>query len=216
MSSPLQEIECNERMEIYDAPDATFLSRENIFYLHFIDESSHVADFCSSASKTSVLYLSTDSEMEKTEWIDALATSIHISCCSKYGIVGEQKVDEDMETVIFQPDIWPHPFQAVVKLTIEYGDDVVVNDGNCVKITQILNSSPRISFATPLIGHYVLLMVDLDSTKNTSIEGQTGEAYAIEAALMEKDEVYLHWAMVNISGSDIGTGMEVDSVILIL
>jgi hypothetical protein len=50
-------------------------------------------------------------------------------------------------------------------------------------------------------------MVDLDSSSYEA--NQCTDAMAIESLLNNKERVYLHWALLNITGENISSGLEV-------
>lgn len=207
-ASPVQRIDCDEGMEIFDAAQSTFSDRGHIFYLHFenVSDSFEISRSNSTDNtvifdrpkKIEVLYLSADSEDEKAEWIDAIATAIHVNSSSKSGEIDRVKSGdpEDVESVIFQPDIWPSPFQPTIEMTIQYSPDVEVNNGNSIGMKDLSSRAPQVHFDGPLDGYNALIMVDLDSRSKDS---------------EDKKEVCLHWAVLNITGSkDISSGQEVN------
>ena len=228
VSKPISVISCDGHMEIFDAPQAVFGTREHIFYLQYSDsclESISLSSSCSTDNavfnanadkvekKKNSIYFSAKSLEEKSKWIDSLATAIHIYLSSN-GI--RSRSEETAESVIFQQDIWPTPFQRKLKLLVKYDPDTIVHDGNCVNISQILDKPPRISFETALTGFNAILMVDLDAAKNRAL--QNPYSSAIQTSLQqaqEKEEVFLHWAVLNVSGADISTGTEVCNTICV-
>ena len=209
-------ITCDERMELYDAPEAELGTRNQIFYIQFADSFDSLSISASTSTdkdlsstnqgekKNNVIYLSADSAEQKVEWIGAIAAAIKVNSKSKdlYTVSEMEAVD----TTIFQPEIWPTPFQPMVNMYVQYGSDAIVQDGNAFTIDQFLNS-PKINFDTKLTGFYSILMVDLDSSSYEA--NQCTDAMAIESILNTKERVYLHWALLNITGENISSGLEV-------
>ena len=221
----LYKITCDERMELYDAPLAEMGSRDNIFYIQFADSfdslsissttSNDKAISSNTEQKNNVIYLSTHSAEQKVEWIDAIAAAIKVNSRNKdvYTVADDNSENnEGVDTTIFQPEIWPIPFQPMVNLRVRYGSDALVQDGNAFTIDQFLNS-PAIKFEAELHGFYTLLMVDLDSS--TYEVSQCTGTMTIESILEHKEQVYLHWALLNITGDNISSGIEVNYLLII-
>ena len=96
--------------------------------------------------------------------------------------------------LVDQPELWLDAFYPSVDLSISYENSTVyVEYGNMLKPSMV-EDPPNVTLrlADPSCT-YSLIMVDLDSIHSNT----------------ESRTVFLHWAIVNIHGADITTGVEV-------
>lgn len=100
--------------------------------------------------------------------------------------------------LINQPALGFDPFYPVVDLRVTYGNETFhANNSNKLK-PSVVQEPPSVSL---YLGHdhaiYTLVMIDLDSVR----------------ADREARCSYLHWAIVNIEGTDVSSGLEVSTSI---
>ena len=96
--------------------------------------------------------------------------------------------------LVNQPELWLDAFYPSVDLSVSYENSTVyVEYGNMLKPSMV-EDPPNVTLrlADPSCT-YSLIMVDLDSIHSNT----------------ESRTVFLHWAIVNIHGADITTGVEV-------
>ena len=96
--------------------------------------------------------------------------------------------------LVNQPELWLDAFYPSVDLSVSYENSTVyVEYGNMLKPSMV-EDPPNVTLrlADPSCT-YSLIMVDLDSIHSNT----------------ESRTVFLHWAIVNIHGADIATGVEV-------
>lgn len=98
--------------------------------------------------------------------------------------------------LIDQPEVWMEPFYPSVDVCVSYSkSNAFVEYGNLLKPSMV-ESNPAISLRfTDVNSIYSMILVDLDSVHS---EGDNKTAF-------------LHWGIVNISGGDISTGVEVSN-----
>lgn len=98
--------------------------------------------------------------------------------------------------IITQPSLRIEPFYPSVDLCVSYEDSTYHASNNNKLKPQNVDNPPVVELR---FGHstsiYSLIMIDLDSVR----------------ADKESQSVYLHWAIVNIEGTDISSGLEVSS-----
>lgn len=96
--------------------------------------------------------------------------------------------------LIDQPEIWTEPFYPSVDVCVSYAKNTIfVEYGNMLKPSMV-ETIPSVSLRfTDPNGIYSLILVDLDSVHSET----------------ENKTAFLHWGIVNISGLDLSTGVEV-------
>lgn len=103
--------------------------------------------------------------------------------------------------LVDQPEIWMEPFYPSLDVCVSYTNSkVFVEYGNLLKPSMV-EEEPSVSlrFANPNC-IYSLILVDLDSVHSEA----------------DNKMAYLHWAIVNITGSDVSTGVEVQNFVQLL
>lgn len=127
-----------------------------------------------------VFLLACNSEREKQEWVEALVDGVHNGFKQ-----------------ICQPDLWPTPFYPTVDLFLQFSCGGVNNGVENGNILRPFNTevAPVVTVkgATPE-DRFSFVMVDIDP---------------ISSPENANSKFFLHWGVVNFSGTDVSTGDEV-------
>ena len=135
-----------------------------------------------------LVFVAAANEKDKGEWIEAICDAVH-----------------DGFKQIYQPDVWSNgSFYPSVDMFMQYKDGIVADNGVSLRPALIEHTPEVILRGVGQEERFSLIMLDADPVMSDPQQVRT-----------KSDNFYLHWGVINFTGSNLSTGDEVRVYMLI-